>query len=209
MKAIIINASPRRNWNTAQILKEVQRGAESVGTQTEYIDLYGLSFTGCRSCLACKRKGIAEPCKCYWKDELSPVLERILEADRLIMGSPIYFSEPTGELRSFMERMIFPALSYDDYSSRFKGKIDVDVFLTMNAPKQMYDQAYAALMETYFAPFRFLNGRVRIIPVYDTLQVKDYSKFDMAGFSEEHKRSMNEMQFPKDLEQAFRIGAGE
>ena len=71
MKTIIINASPRKNWNTAQLLKEAQKGAEEAGSETEYIDLYSLDFTGCRSCLACKRKG-AVRCKCYWKDDLSP-----------------------------------------------------------------------------------------------------------------------------------------
>ena len=57
MKTIILNGSPRKNWNTAQMLKEAQKGAESVGAETEYIDLFDLSYTGCRSCLACKRKG--------------------------------------------------------------------------------------------------------------------------------------------------------
>jgi hypothetical protein len=57
MKTIILNGSPRKNWNTAQVLKSAQKGAESVGAETEYIDLYDLSYTGCRSCMACKRKG--------------------------------------------------------------------------------------------------------------------------------------------------------
>ena len=207
MKTIIINGSPRKNWNTAQLLKETQKGAESVGAETEYIDLYDLNYNGCRSCLACKRKGIADPCKCYWKDDLTPVLERILQADRLIIGSPIYYSEPTGGMRSLLERLTFPAMSYNDYSSVFKEHIDVDVFLTMNAPMQYYKQVYERRMQEYFAPMRFLNGRVRIIPVCDTLQVNDYSKYDMAGFSEEHKKAVHDAEFPKMLEQAFRIGA--
>ena len=57
MKTVIINAGPRKNWNTDLMLKEAQKGAESVGAETEYIDLYSLNFTGCRSCLACKLKG--------------------------------------------------------------------------------------------------------------------------------------------------------
>ena len=65
MKTIIINASPRKNWNTAQLLKETQKGVQSLEVQTEYIDLYDLNFTGCRSCLACKRKDV-QRCKCYW-----------------------------------------------------------------------------------------------------------------------------------------------
>ena len=138
MKTIIINGSPRKNCNAAQLLKEAQKGAESVGAEVEYIDLYDLNYNGCRSCLACKRKGIAEPCKCYWKDALSPVLEKIWSADRLITGAPIYFSEPSGGFRSFLERLTFPAMSYNNYSSVFKGHVDVDGFLTMNAPLQFY-----------------------------------------------------------------------
>lgn len=42
MKTIILNGSPRKNWNTAEMLKSVQKGAESVGAETEYIDLYSL-----------------------------------------------------------------------------------------------------------------------------------------------------------------------
>ena len=208
MKTIIINGSPRKNWNTAQVLKEAQKGAESIGAEVEYVSLYDLKFTGCRSCLACKRNGVAEPCKCYWKDELSPVLERVLQSDKLIVGSPIYFGEPTGVFRSFLERIVFPALSYDDYSSYFKGKIDVDVFLTMNVPESMYDDLYGERFKTYFEPFRFLNGTTRIFPVYDTLQVNDYSKYNMASFSEEHKKQIRETEFPKALEHAFNVGAG-
>ena len=49
MKTIVVNASPRKNWNTAELLKEAKKGAESVGAETEYVDLYDLNFTGCRS----------------------------------------------------------------------------------------------------------------------------------------------------------------
>ena len=188
MKTIIINGSPRKNRNTAQLLKEAQNGAESVGSEVEYIDLYDLKFTGCRSCLACKRKGIAEPCKCYRKDDLSPVLEKILQTDRIIIGTPIYYSEPTGLVRSFLESSTFPTMSYSTYQSVFGGKVAVNVFLTMNAPMQFYKQNYERRFQEYFAPFRFLNGQIRLIPVCDTLQVKDYSKYDMASFSEEHKK---------------------
>ena len=208
-KTIVINASPRKNWNTAQLCKEAARGAEEAGAEVEYIDLYDLTFTGCRSCLACKRKGVVEPGKCVWKDGLTPVLEKVWAADRLICGAPIYFSEPAAGFRGFLERVTFPAMSYNDYSSLFKRRVDVDVFLTMNAPLQYYRQAYERKMQEYFAPFRFLGGEVRLHPVCDTLQVKDYSKHDMASFSEEHKRAVREVEFPKALELAYRIGAGE
>lgn len=208
MKVIVLNGSPRKNWNTAQLLKEAAKGAESAGAEVEYIDLYDLNYNGCRSCLACKRKNIAEPCKCYWKDELSPVLERILKADRLITGAPIYYGEPSGGFRSMFERLVFPSMSYTTYSSVFKGKLDIDVFLTMNVTEDMYKKFYEEKLNSYFEPLRFLNGSINVTPVFDTLQVSDYSKYEMGCFSEEHKKAVHESYFQEALKQAFRIGAG-
>lgn len=209
MKTIIINASPRKNWNTALLLKEARKGAENSGAEVEYFDLYDLNFTGCRSCLACKRAGIEQPCKCYVKDDLAPVLESIFSADRLIIGSPIYFGQPTyGELRSLLERVCFPPLSYNDYSSIFPGKVDVDVFLTMNAPAEVYEKMYEKQMTEYFGAFHLLKGKINIIPVCDTLQVKDYSKYEMAGFPADHKKEVHDTRFPLDLEMAYKVGAG-
>ncbi|MCR5666207.1 MAG: flavodoxin family protein [Eubacterium sp.] len=206
MKTIIVNGSPRKNWNTAQLMSEAKKGAESVASEVTYIDLYDLNFTGCRSCMACKRKGIDNPCKCFWKDDLSAVIEDIYSADHLIIGSPIYHGEPTGLVRCLLERVTFPPLSYDDYSSLFKGKVNVDIVLTMNAPENIYKQYYEENMKAYFEPFHFLNGTITITPVYDTLQVKDYTKYDMGSFSEEHKKAVHDTTFVHDLERAFQIG---
>ena len=165
-----------------------------------------MNFTGCRSCLGCKRAGIAEPCKCFIRDELTPVLEAIWSADHLIIGSPIYFSQPTGAVRSLLERACFPALSYNDYSSLFQGKVDVTVFLTMNNTLSGDEKSYKEAMEEYFGPFHMLNGRVEILPFCDTLQVSDYSRYEMRGFREEHKKAVHESEFPKALKKAFEVG---
>ena len=206
MKTIILNGSPRKNWNTAMMLKEAQRGAASVGAETEYIDLYDLSFTGCRSCMACKRKG-GERCKCFWKDDLSPVIDRIFAADALIVGSPIYLGDITSQVHALIERLHFCALSYDDYSNYFTGRVDVGIILTMNAPEQIYREWYRGKAEEITRIFSALNGTVELLPCCDTLQVKDYSRFSMAGFDEAHKKAMRETQFPRDLEKAFQMGA--
>lgn len=205
MKAIILNGSPRKNWNTALMLKEAQKGAESVGAETEYIDLYDLTYTGCRSCMACKRKG-AERCKCFWKDDLSPVIDRVFAADALIIGSPIYLGDITSQVHALIERLHFCALSYDDYSNYFTGKVDVGIVLTMNAPKTFYNLAYRKKAKEVTQSFRALNGEVEVYACCDTLQVADYSRYDMASFNEGHKKEMREKQFPKDLENAFNMG---
>lgn len=206
MKTIILNGSPRKNWNTAMMLKEAQKGAESVGAETEYIDLFDLSYTGCRSCMACKRKG-GERCKCFWKDDLSPLLDRIFAADALIIGSPIYLNNITSQVQGLIERLHFCALSYDDYSNYYTGKVDVGIILTMNSPKAVYNLFVKKKAKEVAEHFKTLNGSVEVYPCCDTLQVADYSKFDMASFDEEHKKEMREKKFPSDLKYAFDLGA--
>ena len=207
MKAIILNASPRKNWNTAQLLKAAQQGAEEAGAETEYIDLYDLNFTGCRSCLLCKRKD-GERCKCFWKDDLSPLLDRVFAADVLMIGSPIYLGDTTSQFHAFVERLHFCMLSYDDYSNYFTGKVNVGVVFTMNAPQAFYQLQYRKKLNGQANAFKGLNGTVKILPSCDTLQVNDYSKFSMGSFSEKHKKAHREKQFPKDLEAAREMGAG-
>ncbi|MBO6110806.1 MAG: flavodoxin family protein [Methanobrevibacter sp.] len=206
MKTIVINASPRRKWNTAQLMKEAANGAESVGAEVEYIDLYKLDLHGCMSCLICKKMG-KERCKCYWNDDMSPLIEKILDADNLIIGSPIYLSEPTSHYRALLERLIFCILSYDNHSSYYKGKVNVALFYTMNAPKDYYETMMKQYLESSAQVFNMLNGEVEIYPVFNTLQVNDYSKYSMAAFDEKNKKLNHEKQFPIDLETAFEIGA--
>ena len=205
MKTIFLNGSPRKNWNTALMLKEAQKGAESVGAETEYIDLFDLTYTGCRSCMACKRKG-AERCHCFWKDDLSPVIDRIFDADALIIGSPIYLGDITSQVHGLIERLHFCALSYDNYSNYFTGKVDVGIILTMNAPKMFYNLAYRKKAKEVAQSFKALNGSVEVYACCDTLQVTDYSKYNMASFNEEHKKEMRAKHFPQDLEKAFQMG---
>lgn len=206
MKTIIVNASPRKKWNTAEVLDAARKGAESVGAETEYINLYDLVFKGCRSCLICKRKDKTKG-KCYWRDDLTPVLEKIFEADALIIGAPIYFGHPTSEFQALVERLIFCIMSYDDGSSYFTGKVNVGIFYTMNAPLEYYENAMKESLSSNEFLFGFLNGEVISYPVCDTLQVHKYSEYNMAGFSQEAKEKQLILQFPNDLEKAFEIGA--
>lgn len=206
MKAVILNGSPRKKWNTDLMLREAEKGAASVGAETEYINLFDLNYTGCRSCMACKRKG-ADRCKCYWKDDLSPVLDSIFSADALIIGSPIYLGDITSQVHGLIERLHFCTLSYDDYSNYFTGKVNVGIILTMNAPKPYYNMSYKKKAKEIADIFKSLNGEVEVYPCCDTLQVNDYSKFDMSGFNEAHKKEMREKNFPNDLENAYKLGA--
>ncbi|MCI6681758.1 flavodoxin family protein [Parafannyhessea umbonata] len=201
----MLNASPRKAWNTAKLLKSAAEGAKSAGSEVEYIDLYDLTFTGCRSCMLCKRKG-AQRCHCYWKDDLSPIIDKIFRADVLLIGTAIYLGRPTSRYFEVLERLHFCALSYDDYSNYFTGKVNVGLFVSMNASKEFYDKLYKDAFEGYARELQMLNGEVCLYPCHDTLQVADYSKYNMAGFDAERKRLSREKNFPRDLENAYQIG---
>lgn len=206
MKAIAINGSPRRGWNTEKLLKEALRGAESAGAETRLVQLYDLNYTGCKSCFGCKRKGEELYC-CILKDNLSPVLEEIFEADALLLGSPIYFGNISGQMASFIERLGFPLLSYDDYTKRlFNGKINSALFYTMNIPEEFYKSHMEQSLQNRVGILQRLGGLVEVYAACDTYQFTDYSKYHTATFDEGHKRKVRDEQFPKDLKAAYEIG---
>ena len=70
------------------------------------MQLYGLAYSGCVSCFSCKRKGRTEVGVCALKDDLSQVLERVREADALVLGTPVYYGAETSGMRAFIERLL-------------------------------------------------------------------------------------------------------
>ena len=208
-KALFINGSPRKNGNTAQLLKRAMDGAREAGAEVELVNLYDriLNYKGCMSCFACKikggRKGI-----CSFKDDLQPIMEKVMEADVLVCGSPVYCGYPSANLRAFMERLIFPAVNYSDFMHPVinKPKHSATIF-TMNCPDvQMYkSNAYDILMDVNARQLGMF-GPTEILYSFDTYQFNDYSRFDAAMIPAEHKKLMHETQFPKDLENAYELG---
>ncbi len=114
MKIAAFNGSPRKNWNTATLLNKALEGAASQGAETELIHLYDLKYKGCISCFACKTKDGSSYGKCPVQDDLAPVFKKIEEADAIILGSPLYLGRVTGEMASFLDRLLF---QYSVYSN--------------------------------------------------------------------------------------------
>ena len=212
-KVIIINASPRKNFNTAQLLKEAQKGAEYAGAKVKYIDLFDIDFKGCRSCYACKRKGSQTKGLCAIKDGLRPILENILNSNAVIIGTPIYCGDATGAFRNLVERMIFASLKYmkDDATGVMQRELDhnipIGIINTMGATEEQYKRSYLPEM---FEMNEFLMkvafGHCETLNVFDTSHFLDYSKYDCNIFDVNHKNHVRETQFPKDLEKAFLLG---
>ena len=211
-KVVVLNCSPRKNFNTAQLLQEAQKGAESAGAGVEYINLVDINYKGCMSCFTCKRKGNTTNGLCAWKDDLRPILEKIVNSDAVIIGSPIYYSYPTGMFRNLLERMLFAGGSYlldenGGWKRMLKRKIPVGLIYTMNCPEEMAKQFnYPAILGASEAYLNMIYGYCETLNSYDTYQFTDYSQYDCDVFDEKLKAKTRETQFPKDKEKAFEMG---
>ena len=203
-KIIIIDGGPRKNFNTASMLQKFAEGATSVSDKIEVktVRLYGLDYKGCMSCMACKIKGKASNV-CKFKDALTHVLEEIAEADGLALGSPIYFGDVTGQMQAFLERLAFPWLSYNDYSMTAPKRMPVVLMETMNGtPERNNSQGYGSME---YCIQTALGEPERLI-AYNTYQVKNYDRFELASFSEEAKRQWRDEHWEQDLQKAFDAG---
>ena len=211
MRVMAINGSPRKNWNTAKVLQSAMKGAEAAGAETEFVNLYDLSFCGCKSCFACKIKNSKTGGVCAIRDELRPVLERAREADVLILGTPVYYSYPTGVMRSFMERLMFPVGTYLYENGRhvtLRDKvIPTAMIFTMNCPENYMKQiGYPPILEENTKVMADIFGYSETLYVCNTYQFNDYSRYDFNLFREEDKRKYRDEHFAIDLQNAYDLG---
>lgn len=203
-KIMIIDGGPRKNFNTASMLQAFAEGAKSVGNDIDVkiVRLYDINYKGCMSCMACKIKGKASNV-CKFRDALTPILEEIAQADGLVLGSPIYFGQITGQMQAFLERLSFPWLSYNDYSLTAPKKMPVVLMETMNGlPDNNNSKGYGSMEYCITTAL----GQPEHINAYNTYQVKSYDRFELASFSEESKRQYREDNWEKDLQKARDAG---
>lgn len=208
MKVIAINGSPRKRGNTAILLDKALEGAASNGAETEVIHLYDYNYTGCQSCFACKLINGNSYGQCCINDEINPILKKIKETDAIILGSPIYLGSITGEMKSFIERLIFPYLVYDEkYSSLFNKTLSVGVIYTFGVTEEKLRQTkWTGILEyNEFLLQRFL-GKTEALYVTDTYQFEDYSKYVSTAFNADAKLKRRKEVFPEDCKRAFKLG---
>jgi len=208
LKVIAINGSPRKKWNTATLLEKAIEGAVSQGAETRLIHLYDLNFRGCISCFACKKRGGENYGTCAVQDDLTSIYAEIKEASALILGSPIYFGDVTGIMRSFLERLLFPYLAYESPPrTLFPRKIRTVWIYTMNASEESAKRLdYDRLFSANESVMRMVFGHSESIMSYNTYQFSDYSTMVADRFDVEQKEKRRREIFPKDCQKAYDMG---
>lgn len=205
MKIIAVNGSPRREGNSAILLTNAIKGAQENGAEVVQYDLIKLRYFGCVSCFACKELGGRSYGRCGVRDALTPLLDDILKADGLILSMPVYFGEAPGMVRSFLERLWFPGLTYSkDGSIAYDRRVPSLLIYTMNAADIHY---YDSLYEKQKSTFEFVLGPSHYYAVPDTLQYSDYSRYASEMFDGQAKVRRHNEEFPKECLHARELGA--
>jgi len=105
MKVLILNGSPKREGNTATALREVEKTLHQEGIETEFIHIGNKDIHGCMACNRCWNIG-----QCVIDDPVNEIAEKMTEADGLLIGSPVYFSSPSGQLIALLDRLFYSNL---------------------------------------------------------------------------------------------------
>ncbi len=102
MKVLLINGSPHKDGCTFTALSEVAMTLQKHGIETEILYLDKKPISGCVACGCCGRSG-----ECIYNDLVNETIRRLDEFDGIVIGSPVYYSGPSGQLVSFLNRLFY------------------------------------------------------------------------------------------------------
>lgn len=107
MKVLALNATYRQQGTTATLVEKALQGAAAAGSETEHLLLKDYDIRYCTNCLKCYADLESEIAPCTHDDDVTFILEKIKEADGVLLGSPVHMGFVTGLMYVFMERACF------------------------------------------------------------------------------------------------------
>lgn len=100
-KVLIISGSPRKGGNSDLLCDEFMRGALEAGHRAEKVRLQELKISGCRACYGCRNTGV-----CVQKDDMEALLEKMVQADVIVLATPVYFYSMDGQMKTMIDRTL-------------------------------------------------------------------------------------------------------
>lgn len=116
-KILILNGSPRANGNTAALVKAFTEGAESAGNEVTCFDLQKMNIHACLGC-CCGGKDAASPC--VQKDDMGKIYPHYMDADIVVLASPMYYWSVSGQLKCAFDRLFAVAELDANYANPVK-----------------------------------------------------------------------------------------
>lgn len=141
MKVVAVMGSPRAKGNSAFLAERFLDAAEKLGAETRSFVLNTLTYRGCQACFACKTTSET----CVMRDDLTEVLEAVRHADVLVLASPVYYGEVTGQMKLFIDRTfcyLTPDFKTSDNKSRLKPGKKLVFIQTQGAPKAAFGDIF-------------------------------------------------------------------
>jgi len=129
MNIVCLFGSPRKQGNSATVARHFLRRAEQHGASVRSYYLNDLTYRGCQACDACKTGHE----RCVLKDDLTPVLDAVFEADLVVMASPVYYTDVSAQLKGFIDRsysFLLPGYVAKEHPSRFPSRKPLVFILT-------------------------------------------------------------------------------
>ncbi len=119
MKVVAFNGSPRREGNTAILLRRVLAEVEAAGIETEVVQVGGQEIRGCNGCRRCRT---LQSGRCSQESDIvNACVAKMSEADGILLGSPTYFTDVTTEMKALIDRCGFVAKQNGDLLRRKVG----------------------------------------------------------------------------------------
>ena len=101
-KIVILNGSPRKTGNTSELVKAFTEGAESVGNEVVVFHLDSMNIHGCKGCFG---GDSGRECPCVQQDDMSKIYPAVREADVVVLASPLYYWNVSGQIRTAVDRL--------------------------------------------------------------------------------------------------------
>ncbi len=125
MKVTAFNGSPRKDGNTARLINHVFAELEGQGIDTELVNITGRPVRGCTACMTCREN---KDRRCVIDDDIiNDCIEKMIESDGIILGSPTYFSDLTAEMKALIDRAGYVSRGNDHLLRRKVGAAVVAV----------------------------------------------------------------------------------
>ncbi len=141
MKIVSLHGSPRKNGNSSKLAGIVTDTLAKNSHEIVHHHLNDLSYKGCQACMACKGKSE----ECILKDDLSPVLLDIKNADVLLLATPVYWGDITAQMKGFIDRtysFLTPNFMTDEIKHRLPIGKKLVFIQTQGAPEEMYGDIF-------------------------------------------------------------------
>ena len=149
MKIVALLGSPRPEGNSAVLAQTFLDSCRSRGADVETYSLNKMSYQGCQACMGCKTKAES----CVLKDDMTPVYEAIRQADVVLLASPVYFGDFSGQLKSAYDR--FYAYLDANFASRLPAGKQAVFILTQGNPDQEQFQGHLQALRDFYEMAEF------------------------------------------------------